>query len=96
VQAILDSGGKLGPTTCGWHYVEGLNTKDDPRLAILWDKNRLGHNGESPPRFGTAVIFADGSIRPILEEDWDAFLKGQQELLAARQQVAVTEKATEP
>ena len=36
-QAILDQGERLGPKTCGWHYVEGLTTDDNPRLALVWD-----------------------------------------------------------
>jgi hypothetical protein len=39
--------GKLGPDSCGWHYVEGLTDTDDPQIAILWDKVGLGHNGET-------------------------------------------------
>ena len=36
VRQILSHGGLLEPDSCGWHYVEGLKTDDDPRLAIFW------------------------------------------------------------
>jgi len=41
-QAALARYGKLGPDSCGWHYVEGLTEADDPEIAILWDKVGLG------------------------------------------------------
>ena len=88
VKAILAQGKRLGPKTCGWHYVEGFNLKDDPRLAIAWDKARLGHNGELKPRFGTNVLFVNLGSECIPEEKWDAFLKEQQALLAAREKKA--------
>src|SRR5271154_2748474 len=46
VQAILDRGERLGPASCGWHYVEGLTVSDNPKLALFWDKAGLGHNGQ--------------------------------------------------
>jgi hypothetical protein len=38
VLPILQRGELLSPETCGWHYVEGLHWKDDPKLALFWDK----------------------------------------------------------
>ena len=34
VKATLEKGNRLGPDTCGWHYVEGLRKDDDRRLAL--------------------------------------------------------------
>ena len=85
VHAILDRGERLSPKTCGWHYVEGLNLKDDRRLAILWDKARLGHNGELYPKRDTSVLFVNLGYESIPEAKWDAFLTEQKALLAARQ-----------
>lgn len=55
VRAILDNGGLLGPTTCGWNYVPGLTKADNPELAILWCKEALGHNGDRNSRNGRTV-----------------------------------------
>jgi hypothetical protein len=52
VKVTLERGSRLGPDTCGWHYVEGLRLDDDPRLALCWDKVGLGHNGERLPDGG--------------------------------------------
>ena len=52
VRAKLAAGQLLDPDTCGWHYVEGLTRRDNPELAIVWDKVGLGHNGE---RLGGAL-----------------------------------------
>src|SRR5262245_19376168 len=46
VKDRLERGERLTPETCGWHYVEGLTLNDNRRIAILWDKAGLGHNGE--------------------------------------------------
>src|SRR6185437_874944 len=46
VRNILDAGGLLGPDTCGWHYSDGLTRADDPRIALLYCKQPLGHNGQ--------------------------------------------------
>jgi hypothetical protein len=85
VEQILKGGGLLGPESCGWHYVEGLTVKDDARIAILWDKVGLGHNGQRLKQGGHEVIFVDGDRQFVAGKDWDTFLKGQQDLLAARE-----------
>lgn len=83
VQNVFDSGGKLSAETTGWHYVEGLTKKDNPDLALLWDKVGLGHNGEWTG--GTReVVFVGGEIRAITAEEWPQFLKEQERLLAER------------
>src|SRR5262249_12032314 len=35
VMERLERGERLTPETCGWHYVEGLTLKDDPRIGRL-------------------------------------------------------------
>lgn len=85
VQAILERGERLGPDTCGWHYVEGLTLKDDPRLALVWNKAGLGHNGQRTSDSGREVIRI-GYSEYIPGPRWPAFLQEQQELLAARQE----------
>ena len=84
VETILKGGGLLGPESCGWHYVEGLTVADDDRIAILWDKVGLGHNGQRFKDGGHEVIFLAGDSQFVAGKDWNGFLKGQQDLLAAR------------
>lgn len=84
VEAVLSRGELLGPDTCGWHYVEGLSRRDDSRIAIVWDKVGLGHNGEALRGGGHTVLFVNLDERVIPEAEWPAFLAEQERLLAAR------------
>ena len=84
VATILKGGGLLGLDSCGWHYVEGLTVTDDARIAILWDKVGLGHNGQRLKDGAHEVIFVDGDRQFVAGEDWNGLLKGQQDLMAAR------------
>lgn len=84
VETILNRGDLLGPETCGWHYVEGLTKNDDPRIAIIWDKVGLGHNGEALKPGGHSVIFLNGEEKYVPESEWPEFLEEQQRLLDAR------------
>lgn len=93
VATVLKSGALLGPDSCGWHYVEGLTTNDDGRIAILWDKVGLGHNGQRLKQGGHEVVFVDGDRQFVPGKDWDTFLKGQEDLLAARVAVSNRGKA---
>jgi hypothetical protein len=43
VRGIIEGGGLLGPQNCGWQYVEGLTQTNDPRIALLYSKEALGH-----------------------------------------------------
>lgn len=81
VQAILSAGGKLTPSTCGWHYVEGLSINDNPDLALFWCKKPLGHNGQSLNGFEVFTVGLDKRFVP--QADWDAFLADQQKLREA-------------
>lgn len=83
-KTILESGGLLDPDTCGWHYVEGLTKADDPRLAILWDKNRLGHNGQRTKDGGCEVVTVGNGREYISAEKWAAFMAEQEQLLRNR------------
>jgi hypothetical protein len=82
VQRTLNSNGRLDPSTCGWHYVEGLTQSDDPRLAIFWDKEPLGHNGELNPDGGHWVHFVRGfgSREYVAGSRWEMFLAEQDAL----------------
>lgn len=82
VQAILERGERLGPDTCGWHYVEGLRRTDDRRLALVWDKIGLGHNGQRLSDGGRTVLLVNMGYEYIPGAQWGSFLGEQAELLA--------------
>ena len=77
VKAILESGQKLGADSCGWHYVEGLKSTDDRKIAVFWDKVGLGHNGERLSVPGHTVFYLNSSHDFIPESQWPAFLEEQ-------------------
>ncbi len=83
VQSLLDASQPLGPASCGWHYVEGLTLADDPRLAVVWDKVGLGHNGEDLHGGHSAWRLA-GHEEIIPAGEWTSFLARQARLMAAR------------
>ena len=87
-QAILERGELLGPDTCDWHYVEGLTLNDDYRIAIVWDKVGLGHNGQRLPHGGHSVLRISGMEEVIPASEWQHFLEEQKQLLAARTEAA--------
>jgi hypothetical protein len=84
VLKILDSGGLLGPDTCGWHYADGLTRADDTRIALLYCKQPLGHNGQRTKDGGRQVVFVGGNIQWISGGKWPSFLQEQEELLSKR------------
>jgi hypothetical protein len=81
---ILKSGGLLGPDTCGWHYTEGLTKLDDPKLALLYCKQALGHNGQRTEDGGRQVVFVGGDVEWISGEKWPSFVAEQKALAANR------------
>jgi hypothetical protein len=87
---ILERGELLGPDTCDWHYVEGLTLSDDHRLAIVWDKVGLGHNGQRLPNGGHSVCRVDCAEEVIPDSEWPKFLEEQERLMAARTEAAKT------
>ncbi len=80
VRERLESGQLLDPATCGWHYVEGLRSDDDPRLALFWDKVGLGHSGQRLSTGGHYVWFVNATKEYIPEVKWEVFLREQEEL----------------
>ena len=89
-EKILERGEPLGPDTCDWHYVEGLTVYDDPRLALVWDKVGLGHNGERLPNGGHTILRVDHfhGEEVIPASEWSKFLEEQEQLMAARTEAA--------
>jgi len=87
VQSILDRGERLGPDTCGWHYVAGLRSDDDPRLALCWDKVGLRHFGERLSDGGHFVIFVNPTHVEYIEgAKWAEFLEEQKKLHEERKE----------
>src|SRR6266542_1662584 len=84
VRRILEDGKLLGPDSCGWNYVEGLTQADDSRVAILWCKQPLGHNGEWTKGGGRQVVYVGGNIEWVSGNKWSAFLEEQEQLLSRR------------
>lgn len=84
VKATLGRGERLGPDTCGWHYVEGLRLDDDRRLALCWDKVGLGHNGQRQADGGHLVLLVNFGYEYIEGAKWEAFLEEQRRLLKER------------
>lgn len=85
---ILERGELLGPDTCDWHYVEGLTLSDDPRLALVWDKVGLDHNGGRLPGGGHSVWRIRCGEEVIPESEWPKFVEEQERLMAARTEAA--------
>ncbi len=81
VKSILERGELLGPDTCGWHYVEGLTTSDDSRLALVWDKVGLDHFGGNL-NGGHSVWFLHRGEEIVPASDWPQFLELQETLMA--------------
>jgi hypothetical protein len=89
VRRIFQGGGLLGPDSCGWQYVDGLTQADDPRLALLYCKQALGHNGQRTKDGGRQVVFVgSGGIQWISGDRWPTFLKEQKQLLLTRSERA--------
>lgn len=84
---ILARGELLGPDTCDWHYVEGLTTSDCSRLALVWDKIGLGHNGQDLSG-GHSIWRLTGGEEVIPASQWPGFLEEQERLMAARTETA--------
>lgn len=80
VREILERGELLGPTTCGWHYVEGLRNDDDDQLGLFWDKAELGYGGHRLLEGGHLVCRVNGLIDHVRGKDWPTFLLEQEEL----------------
>jgi hypothetical protein len=85
VQAILDRGEPLGPETCGWHYVEGLNLRGNPDAVLFWDKVGLGHNGQRLEDGGHFITRIGSGREYFSGANWPAFVEEQERLAAARQ-----------
>lgn len=81
VREVLQRGQLLDPDTCGWNYVEGLRRDSDWKLALFWDKEGLGHDGQRLSEGGHVVTFVDGRSEHIPGSDWEDFQAEQRRLL---------------
>jgi hypothetical protein len=84
VDNALKNEGELAPDTCGWYYVEGFSVRDDPHIAMFWDKAGLGHNGERLSDGGHTVFFVDLRSEYVSGSRWPLFLEEQQRLIASK------------
>lgn len=83
VVKTLRAGKPLDESLTSWRYVPGLHHDDDPNLAILWEtKPGLNANGSRNFLRSQPVLLIGGDITNVLENDWTAFKKEQQALLA--------------
>jgi hypothetical protein len=86
-ERILKAGGKLGPETCDWHYVEGLTQKEyyDMDMALFWDKSNLNHQGRRMLD-GSHEVYRQGTFSPdyVPGSKWAEFLAEQKRLLEER------------
>jgi len=53
-------------------------------LALFWDKEGLGHNGQRLSQGGHIVMFVSGFTEYIPATEWDKFLAEQKVLFANR------------
>lgn len=83
VRSAWEETGRLGPESCGWHYVEGLRQDDDPMIAAAWDKVvGIDHFGQRRRGFAREVVYLDGSAAGISMKNWPQFALEQREKLA--------------
>lgn len=94
VQDMLSRGQLLDASTCGWNYVEGLRVDSSSKLALFWDKEGLGHNGQRLSGGGHIVTFVGGMREHIPAARWEDFLVEQRTLLA--EEKARTRNAPQP
>ena len=83
-KAYYNRHGSLTSDYCGWRYRRGLTTADDARIALLWDKEPLGHNGQRTWKRSREVVFVGGRRLSVPHSEWDGFLQEQEALLADR------------
>ena len=93
VRQMLQRGQLLDSETCGWNYVEGLRKDSNPKLALFWDKEGLGHNGERLSDGGHIVTFVSGSREHVPAARWDAFLAQQRRLPEAEERERLRRRA---
>jgi hypothetical protein len=88
-RSVLEAGGLLSPASCGWHYEDRLTLADDRRIALLWCKEALGHNGERAADGGRQVVFIGGDVQWVSGAKWEAFLGDQKHLIEERDPRAI-------
>jgi hypothetical protein len=83
------AGTDLGEEDCGRVYVQGLTTKCNIEIALLFDKLPTpgGDHCHFPVRMwaslGREVVFRHGGMRFVRESEWPQFVNEQVELLVA-------------
>ena len=82
------TGGELSEDDCGRVYVQGLNTRSNPKLAMLFDKLATpgGDHCHLPlrllaPPVREVLLVGMGSHIRVLESNWPEFSREQVDLL---------------
>lgn len=80
----LKTGAPIPEQKCSRTYVQGLSEKNNPQIAILWDKKSSPGGDHFHRPWGPLlreVCLLDGSMQVIPEKNWAAFSSNQVELL---------------
>jgi hypothetical protein len=80
----LRTGSPIPEQKCSRIYIQGLSEKNNPLIAILWDKKSSPGGDHFHRPWGPLlreVCLLDGSMQVISEKNWAAFSSNQVELL---------------
>jgi hypothetical protein len=83
-RAALASGAHIPEEKCSRVYVQGLSEKNDPEIAILFDRYSSPGGDHIHSPWGPMlreVCMLDGEMRRVREADWAKFSSNQIELL---------------
>lgn len=78
---ILNENKALTEKESSWIYVEGLRADDDPAIAVLWERTGgINGRGKRTQPGSHAVAYVNGAMAVIQANDWEEFVKNQQDL----------------
>ncbi len=80
----LKTGARIAEQQCSRIYIQGLTEKNNPQIAILWDKKSSPGGDHFHRPWGPLlreVCLLDGSMQIIPEKNWAGFVSNQVELL---------------
>lgn len=83
-EEALKSGEDVPEEKCSRVYVQGVNEKSPPGIALVFDRKSTpgGDHFRSPwGRRQRELIFVDGSMKVIEDKDWPRFASNQVKLL---------------
>ncbi len=80
----LKTGGRIPEERCSRVYIQGLSEKNNPGIAILFDKKPTPGGDHFRRPWGPLVrevCLLDGSMQVVFEKNWKTFSSNQVELL---------------